>query len=128
MHFLKLAVMSLAMSASLAANAQTKGGSDIGSAFVNRNTLYVTVLGDGCNAMGGRLEVEPLCSNERLTQNFVTECSAELFIISTAIACPAQTKRIAQVLEIDLKESKVDREAQLLNLNVMGQTIQVRLK
>lgn len=125
MNFLKLALVTLALSSSLAVNAKPKGGSDIGSAFVNGRTLYVTVLGD-CNSMHANLEVEPLCNDKRLTKNFAVKCSAQLSITATELFCAGIKK--AHVIEIDLNETDLAREAQLLNLGVMGRTLQVRLK
>lgn len=125
MNFLKLALATLALSSSFAANAETKGGSDIGSAFVNGSTLYVTVLGD-CNSMSGTLEVAPICNDKRLTKNFAVECEAQLSIQATELFCGGFKQ--AHVIEIDLKKTDVAREAQVLNLDVMGRTLKIRLK
>lgn len=131
MNFLKLSIMTLAFSLASVASSQQespghKGGSDIGSAFVNGDTLYATVLWD-CNALNASLEVEPLCHEDRWTKNFVVTCAAKLNLISTMMACTSNVK-VPHIFSISLKESKVAREAQKLNLNINGQIIDIRLK
>lgn len=123
---MKLGILALIMSFSTLTMAQQKGGADIGSAFVNNGILYVTVLGD-CNNIHGDLIVEPLCLADRMTMNYQTECEATLSLLSTKRGCPSG-ERIARVLEINLKDSKLTQEAELLKFKIVDQEIVVKVK
>ena len=97
------------------------------SAFSIEDTLYVTIMTDGCNAYGVSLEVHPLCRSDRWTKNYAVQCNAKLSVNSTEMACEGKNAK-AQVFELSLKDSKVAPEAKLLVLDYINQTITVDLK
>jgi hypothetical protein len=96
------------------------------SAFSAGDRLFVTILADTCNAVGASLEVSGLCRSDRMTKNFATVCDASLLVMSTERACPDQNLE-AKVVTLNLKNSKVAREARVLNLTYLGQEIEVKL-
>lgn len=99
------------------------------SAFATDTTIYVTVLGDGCNAVGGNLEVDGICNEDRLTRNYAVQCSASLSLMMTEMMCPADRPPKATVLEFDIKESKIASEAKILKIRTgSGDEITVQLK
>jgi hypothetical protein len=93
------------------------------SAFTSKNILYVTLLGD-CNTNSGRIGVSDQCDKNRPTRDYVIFCEAKLHIFATEIGCGADSIR-PRVLKIDLSNSNVAPEAQLLRLNYSDTIISV---
>lgn len=93
------------------------------SAFTSKGQLYVTILGDTCNNFIGRLEVDALCNDDRMTRNHASVCEVSLSVISTKMACGPGVK--PRVLTMDLQKAKVAKEAVLLKLNYRGQELEV---
>lgn len=99
------------------------------SAFATDKTVYVTVLGDGCNAVTGMLEVDSICNEDRNTRNWALVCTAQLSVMMTEMMCPADFPAKAHVLEFDLKESKIASEAKRLTIrDHSGNEVTVQLK
>lgn len=96
------------------------------SAFSVGDTLYVTLLGDGCNSYGGSLEVDPLCRSDRMTKNFSPTCQAGLQVMATELACLGGRSKPV-VLEISLNKSKIAPEAQELELTYGDSQVTVQL-
>src|SRR5262245_29372119 len=94
------------------------------SAFASGNDLFVTILGDSCNSFGGSLEVAAFCKEGRSTTNYVTQCTADLVVRSTKMAC-FDKKKAPKVLEMSLRE--VAAEAQTLVLKYDDQEIEIKL-
>jgi hypothetical protein len=86
------------------------------SAFVTNNVLYVTILGDSCNHVGGGLEVDGLCKKDRKTKNYAIECNAKLSIYHTEMACGDDTVK-PKVVKIALEKTDVAPEARVLHLS-----------
>jgi hypothetical protein len=97
------------------------------SAFAHEGILYVTFLGDSCNAVGGDLRVAGICRSDRLTRNYAVECDATLAIMQTEMACGDTTAK-PRTVEINLEQAKVAPEARVLHLKHYDQTIDVKLK
>lgn len=127
MNFSKLAVLAASTLISMSANAQSKGGSDVGSAFVNNGVLYITTLGDGCNDSLISLDVAPNCLADRNAENHAVTCFANVRIATTRMACIG-TEPQATVTAITLKEAKVAKEAKTLVLQLEGKMIKLSLK
>lgn len=96
------------------------------SAFIVDKILYVTLLGDACNDVSGRIVVDPLCKKSRLTRNFVVFCNVELETMQTLKAC-TDTKAAPKVVEIRLDQTEVDPKAKLLRLKFKKDIITVGL-
>jgi hypothetical protein len=122
---MKLLVSILVFGSTLAAQAANKSANF--SAFINNNVLYATILGDGCNSFGGGLNVSPSCDKERLTDNIVSECKAQLSVISTQRACRTVKPYPAVTLAIDLADTKVDPTAQYLLLNYDNEVARLKI-
>lgn len=96
------------------------------SAFAKGDSLYVTILTDGCNSYGSMFETDGICRSDRMTANYATECSASLDFVQTTMAC-AQVQEVPQTFKISLSESLVAREAEVLNIRHQGETVSVKL-
>jgi hypothetical protein len=96
------------------------------SAFAKGDTLYVTILTDGCNSYGTLFETDGICRSDRMTANYATECSASLDFVQTAMAC-SKVEEVPQVFEISLSESLVANEAEVLKIRYQGEIVSVKL-
>jgi len=96
------------------------------SAFSIGDKLYVTILADSCNNLYGALEVDNYCKEDRVTKNLALVCSVELVYSMTKMACHDKTL-VARVMTIDLNESNVAYEAQILKVSHAEQEIEVLL-
>lgn len=121
---MKITYFILASALSLAAHA---GKAPQFSAFAVDDTLFVTVLADSCNNMKGSLKVDALCAADRNTRNWAIDCEADLNVMSTRMGCQ-DTKPVARVLEISLRDNNVAGEAQRLTLKYGQEQIEVQIK
>lgn len=95
------------------------------SAFTHKGMLYITVLGDKCNSISGGLEVDGICRDDRMTQNYAEECSAEVQLMQTEMYCGEDVE--ARVVTLDLQKENVAREAKTLHLRYGGEVITVEV-
>ncbi len=103
-----------------------KNNSDLG-AFVTNNELQFTVLGDTCNHIGAKLEVDKLCDKDRLTRNSVVTCNAKLLVFQTEMYC-GNTDLVPRTTTVKLKDTQVDPYAKVLALDYSGTELEVDLK
>lgn len=118
---MKLLILTLSMFGLLSSAAAAEF-----SAFAKGDSLYVTILTDGCNSYGTMFETDAICRSDRMTKNYATECSGTLSFVQTAMACP-QVEEVPQAFEISLSESLVAREAEVLNIRYRDEIISVKL-
>ena len=96
------------------------------SAFTHERILYLTVLGDNCNNFGYSLDVDELCLEDRISQNYAKDCRVGFWVVKTDKKCK-EHKQVPVVIPIDLNISKIASEVEVLLLTHLdtGEQIQV---
>jgi hypothetical protein len=117
----------LFLSALITLSTQAFSGSANFAGLVKDDSLFLTIKTDGCNSYRVGLEVDGSCNDDRLTANYAETCYASTTVLSTKKACPAGSGEL-KTFEINLKESKVAREAKLLVLKHSGESIEIEIK
>lgn len=96
------------------------------SAEVVGDELFVTISGDSCNDFTGSLRVDDYCADSRPEKDLVTTCSADLLVTQTTMDCHDDAP-VPRVLFINLNETDVAKEAEVLVLRYMNEEVEVRL-
>ncbi len=120
---MKILTMTAALVVSVLAHA---GEAPKFSAFSTGDNLYVTILADSCNNLFGTLSVDDNCKEDRFTRNWAIQCSAEVRVSSTKMACHDSTP-VPRVLTMSLKENNVAKESKILKLSFSNQAVKVQL-
>ncbi len=97
-------------------------------AFAVDGKLYVTTLGDSCNALSAIINIPANCDGRRPTPDYITSCGVELLLMQTELAC-FDDKLVPVTTVIELNKTKLDPSVVDLFIQTPNSTpVKVKLK